>query len=227
LGDEVDEVVCLRFAGAGRWYAESTRMTDRAVAATLADERRPAPEQVWIPLAGEASLPAELSLPEAARGAVVVASADPVVDAALRHAGFATLSLDLPAGGAAVRALIVAIGWLKAHPTAHRLGLGVFGAGRAAIAALRAASADGLGAVVAAGAGPELRTVDLGRIDAASLLIAGGEDRLALHMNRSARGRLGGESGMAVVAGAGPDLDEPGVDEQVAHLAVEWFARHL
>jgi putative phosphoribosyl transferase len=229
LGDSVDEVVCLRFAGAGRWYAEPAHVTDAVVAAAMTGELREhgAPERVWIPLAGEASMPAEVTLPEAARGAVVVASAGPAVATALRHAGFATLSLDLPADGTAVRSLAVAAGWLRSRPVAERLGLGIYGAGHAAIAALRVAAADGLSAVVAAGAGPELAGVELGRIGAAALLIAGGEDRLALHMNRSARGRLGGESGLAVVAGAGPGLDEPGVDEQLAHLAVEWFARHL
>jgi hypothetical protein len=32
---------------------------------------------------------------------------------------------------------------------------------------------------------------------------------------------------VTVVGGAGPALREPGSREQVAHLATEWFVRHL
>jgi putative phosphoribosyl transferase len=150
------------------------------------------------------------------------------VATALGHAGFATLQLRLPPDRAAVRALAAAVGWLRTVDAARALPLGIFGAGHAAAPALSATAADGdVRAVVAAGAGPELSGVDLADVRAAALLVVGGEDRVALGVNRSARGRLGGEGRVAVVAGGGPALREPGSREQVAHLTTEWFARHV
>lgn len=48
-----------------------------------------------------------------------------------------------------------------------------------------------------------------------------------LRLNRAAMRQLPGEARLAVVPGATHLFEEPGALERVAHLAADWFTRHL
>jgi len=83
-------------------------------------------------------------------------------------------------------------------------------------------------AVVSRGGRPDLAGASaLPRVSAATLLIVGGDDDVVLDLNRSAYAQMSCERRLAVVPGATHLFEEPGTLEQVAALAVEWFAAHL
>jgi pimeloyl-ACP methyl ester carboxylesterase len=81
--------------------------------------------------------------------------------------------------------------------------------------------------VVSRGGRPDLAGEALERVTAPTLLIVGGEDREVLALNREAARRLGGQSRVEVVPGAGHLFEEPGALERVADLAAGWFSDHL
>jgi putative phosphoribosyl transferase len=59
-------------------------------------------------------------------------------------------------------------------------------------------------------------------------LIVGGHDFGVIELNEAARGALVNcESEMAIVPGATHLFEERGALEEVAHLARQWFTRHL
>jgi pimeloyl-ACP methyl ester carboxylesterase len=58
-------------------------------------------------------------------------------------------------------------------------------------------------------------------------LIVGSRDTQVLELNRLAQARLGGESHLEVVPGAGHLFEEPGALDRVADLTRDWFVRHL
>jgi putative phosphoribosyl transferase len=83
-------------------------------------------------------------------------------------------------------------------------------------------------AIVAAGGRPDRPGARLAQITAPTLLVVGGEDRPTVRLARDACKRLAAaERQVDVVAGAEHDFCEPGAQEQVAHFAAAWFARHL
>ena len=67
----------------------------------------------------------------------------------------------------------------------------------------------------------------LARVTAPTLLIVGGRDTDVLRLNRVAQQRLGGESRLEIVPGAGHLFEEPGALDRVAALARDWFVAHL
>ena len=67
----------------------------------------------------------------------------------------------------------------------------------------------------------------LARVTAPTLLIVGGRDTEVLRLNRVAQQRLGGESRLEIVPGAGHLFEEPGALDRVAALARDWFVAHL
>jgi dienelactone hydrolase len=162
---------------------------------------------------------------------------------ALRHAGFATLLLDLltqaeDAAGAERRfdiaflaeRLQAAVRWAGAYPPAAGLRLGLFGASTGAAAAIEVAAALGprAGAVVSRGGRPDLASRHaLAHVTAPTLLVVGGEDREVLALNQAACAHLACVKRLAVVPGATHLFEEPGALEEVARLAAGWFARHL
>jgi pimeloyl-ACP methyl ester carboxylesterase len=114
----------------------------------------------------------------------------------------------------------------------ERLGelpVGVFGASTGAAAALIAAAErpERVRAVVSRGGRPDLAGDALPRVRAATLLIVGGRDPEVLELNRAAQARLGGESRLEIVPGAGHLFEEPGALQRVAELARDWFLQHL
>jgi pimeloyl-ACP methyl ester carboxylesterase len=132
--------------------------------------------------------------------------------------------------------VVAAIDWLALDasvgdlpPSVGRLPVGCFGASTGAAAALIAAARrpDRVAAVVSRGGRPDLAGDVLARVTAPMLLIVGGCDTDVLRLNRLAQTRLGGESRLEIVPGAGHLFEEPGALDRVAVLARDWFVAHL
>jgi putative phosphoribosyl transferase len=163
------------------------------------------------------------------------------VAAALGTAGFATLLFDLlsPAeerDRAKVFAvdllaerLVAATQWLRRQPETERLAIGYFGASTGSAAALLAAAELGAGvrAVVSRGGRPDLAEARLQDVLAPVLLVVGAADAQVLELNRHAQRALRCQNELQIVAGATHLFEEPGALDEVATLAVQWFARHL
>jgi len=209
---------------------------------------------VQVPI-DSAALEGSLAVPAGAQGIVLFAHGsgssrhsprNRSVAGALQQAGLATLLVDLlTAEEEAVdrftahlrfdipllaRRLIVATEWLAQHPATQQLRLGYFGASTGAAAALVAAAQcpEAVGAVVSRGGRPDLAGPALDRVRAPTLLIVGGHDEEVLHLNRLALKALGAqETQLTIVPGATHLFEEPGALEEVAHLAADWFVRHL
>lgn len=159
----------------------------------------------------------------------------------LRHAGLATLLLDLLTPDEELdRANVFDIAllagrlasarrWAAGQPALARLPVGYFGASTGAGAALvaAAAEADGIAAVVSRGGRPDLAGDALGRVRAPTLLIVGGDDGGVIELNREALERLQCRKSLAIVPGATHLFEEPGTLDQVVALAREWFLEHL
>ena len=203
---------------------------------------------------GEVRLPGDLTVPPGARGIVVFAHGsgsgrfsprNRAVAAELVRAGLATLLMDLLTAdeealdlrtahlrfniGLLAQRVIATIDWLQSDSTVGSLAVGCFGASTGAAAALVAAAErpERVGAVVSRGGRPDLAGDALARVTAPTLLIVGGLDTQVIQLNREAQARLGGESRLVIVPGAGHLFEERGALEQVAELARDWFLRYL
>lgn len=159
----------------------------------------------------------------------------------LQEAGLATLLLDLLVEDEAkdrrkvfdiemlASRLDLAAGWLRQEDSTHQLRLGYFGAstgaGAALVAAARTPSA--ISAVVSRGGRPDLAGVFLPRVEAATLLIVGGNDDVVIQLNEEAMSQLHCHKEMVIIPGATHLFEEPGTLEEVARRAREWFLRYL
>lgn len=125
--------------------------------------------------------------------------------------------------------LVGATDWLSHQDTAQGRPLGYFGASTGAAAAMIAASErpDLIEAVVSRGGRADLAKSALPSVQAATLLIVGGEDSVVIELNQQALERLHCERQLRIVPGASHLFEEPGKLEQVAELARDWFVRHL
>jgi putative phosphoribosyl transferase len=114
------------------------------------------------------------------------------------------------------------------EPTAG-LGIGLFGASTGAAAALIAAAnrPNTVQAVVSRGGRPDLAAAHLPKVGQPTLLIVGERDPIVIDLNRKAAQKVGGEIRLEIIPGATHLFEEPGTLEQVAHLARDWFLRHL
>lgn len=205
--------------------------------------------------AGEAMLPALLSLPPAARGLVVFVHGsgssrfsprNQAVAARLQRAGLATLLFDLLTPAEAERdqldaswrcrldlfrdRLLEILSWLAAQPRlADLCPVGLFGASSGAAVALQAAAVRpaAVGAVVSRGGRPDLAGEALAAVMAPTLLIVGGEDAVVLRLNREAAARLRCPNRLVLVPGASHLFEEPGALEAVEGLTCDWFLHHL
>jgi dienelactone hydrolase len=203
---------------------------------------------------GDVRLAGDLSVPAGARGLVVFAHGsgsgrfsprNRAVADVLVEAGLATLLMDLLTGEEEAEDLKTArlrfdvrllgervigtIEWLASDTEVGTLPIGCFGASTGAAGALIAAAErpERVRAVVSRGGRPDLAADALPRVLAPTLLIVGGRDSEVLRLNRLAQQRLGGESELVIVPGAGHLFEEPGALEKVAALARDWFLRHL
>ena len=151
----------------------------------------------------------------------------------LHDHGFSTLciDLDLPAGmpdlAAVTQRLLEALDWLR--DTGTGMPVGLFGHGLGATAALQAAATkpSRASALVVRTASPEALGPRLAQLQAATLLIVGDDDAAMLRAHRQAMRLLGGAKRLEVVPGAGLHGADTAALDTVAHLAADWFARHL
>lgn len=159
----------------------------------------------------------------------------------LRASGLATLLFDLLTEDEdriyqtrfdidlLTRRLLSTTAWVKEQPQLHNLSLGYFGASTGAAAALKAAATLGptVLAVVSRGGRPDLAKSNLPAVQAATLLIVGGNDEVVLELNREAYAQLHTTKELQIIPGASHLFEEPGALEDVARLATRWFNKFL
>jgi putative phosphoribosyl transferase len=203
---------------------------------------------------GQIMLEGELSVPAGATGIVLFAHGsgssrhsprNQFVARTIRDAGVGTLLFDLLTQaeeavdvstrhlrfdiGLLAERLVDATNWLNSKPETSHLRVGYFGSSTGGGAALVAAAEGGdqIGAVVSRGGRPDLAGDALPRVKSPTLLIVGGLDYPVIRMNEEAYTKLRCEKELRIVPGATHLFEEPGTLEDVAHLAAEWFQRHL
>jgi putative phosphoribosyl transferase len=209
---------------------------------------------VRVPV-GAVTLEGDLTLPETARGIVLFAHGSGSsrhsprnrhVARLLNEGNLATLLVDLltPDEEAIdlqtahlrfdiellAERLVNVTEWLAKLPETRDLRVGYFGASTGAGAALVAAAIrpERVGAVVSRGGRPDLAGPEaLARVRAPTLLIVGGNDVPVIALNQAAFARLRCEKRLIIVPGATHLFEEPGALDEVAHLALDWFERHL
>ena len=125
--------------------------------------------------------------------------------------------------------LIHATTWARQQEQTRNLRLGYFGSSTGGAAALVAAAelSRQIGAVVSRGGRPDLAGDSLSKVQAATLLIVGGNDDIVIELNEMARDQMRCEVKLEIIPGATHLFEEPGALEQVAKLASDWFVRHL
>jgi predicted phosphoribosyltransferase/dienelactone hydrolase len=252
-----DAVVCLAtpspFRAVSRYYSNFPAVDDAQVVALLAPSQPAAGlsrSAVEIRVA-DVLLDADLASPAHARGLVILAdgsgssranSRNRSVATELNARGFVTLILDLLTEREdrdrnahldiplLAQRLQAAVQWARAHADEHALPFGLFGAGTGSAAALVVAAdrTGDIAAVVSWSGRPDLAGVQrLARVQAPTLLIAGGADDAVLYLNRIARAAMRATVELAVIPNATNRIEEPGALEQAASRAGDWFARWL
>ena len=212
--------------------------------------RRATRRVVEVPC-GTVRLPGMLEVPADVEGLVIFAEAsgssrhaprNRAVANVLREARLATLLMDLlTAGedrhyetrfdiGLLTTRLSAAVKWAGLQTASARLGIGLFGAGTGAGAALHVAAAlrSQIGAVVCRSGRPDLASRSaLGLVKAPTLLVVSGEDHELVGPNERAFTSLRGEKELEIVPGAARDFESPAALDRMAGLTAGWFARHL
>ncbi len=124
--------------------------------------------------------------------------------------------------------LIGAIAWLQTQVRTRELPVGLFGASTGAAAALAAAADNpAVQAVVSRGGRPDLAGAALPKVQAATLLIVGGNDLTVLELNRHALSQLRCIKKLITIPHATHLFEESGTLEQVARHAGQWFSTYL
>ena len=82
-------------------------------------------------------------------------------------------------------------------------------------------------AVISRGGRPDLAGPALERVSAPTLLLVGALDEAVIAYNEDALKQLRCEKHMQLIPGATHLFEEFGTLEEVAHLASEWFVKHL
>lgn len=126
------------------------------------------------------------------------------------------------------RSMLV-VSWVRKQPGLDRLPIGLFGASTGAAAALITAAAmpDKISAVVSRGGRPDLAKEVLSKIQAPTLLIVGGKDRVVIDLNEKALKRMRCIRELKIIPDATHLFKEPGAMEQVADAAAGWFSTYL
>jgi putative phosphoribosyl transferase len=125
--------------------------------------------------------------------------------------------------------LVHATKWACQQEETRDLRIGYFGSSTGGAAALVAATElpQDVGAVVSRGGRPDLAGDALPRVQAPTLLIVGGNDNVVIELNEMARDQIRCDVKLEIIPGATHLFEEPGVLEQVAKLASDWFSLHL
>ena len=254
LREEADALVVLsvpeNFHAVGEWYRDFGQLSDGHVTAILAERGRLRPEENTARAvrirAGQVYLDGDLTMPSTLRGAIVMAFGEGRTDprwraaaSVFQRAGYATLLLDLwtdasaDAEGDDARTmgerLNAAVTWLRRATDAATEPLGVFGAGAAAPAALVTAAErpQDLGAVVVYGGRIDLAESSLSQVRAPALILLESSDSFVRELNEWARGRMGAQTDLRVVAGAEQLLQGAQEWRHTAVEALDWFDQHL
>jgi pimeloyl-ACP methyl ester carboxylesterase len=199
-------------------------------------------------------LEGELKLPAGAAGVVLFAHGsgssrhsprNQFVARVIRESGNGTLLFDLLTAseetednltaalrfdiGLLAKRLVAATRWVTSQPETRQLGVGYFGSSTGGAAALVAAAefGEGIDAVVSRGGRPDLAGNALPRVQSPTLLIVGEYDEVVIRLNEEALAELRCQKELKIVPRATHLFEEPGALEQVAHLAADWFQRHL
>lgn len=121
--------------------------------------------------------------------------------------------------------------WLlkKLKPERKSIPLGYFGSSTGAAAAIEAAvnKPDVIKAIVSRGGRPDMAASVLPQLKAPILLIVGSRDPNVLTLNREAYHYMTAHRRLSIVEGATHLFEEPGMLENVAQLATEWFKENL
>jgi pimeloyl-ACP methyl ester carboxylesterase len=119
--------------------------------------------------------------------------------------------------------------WVREHPSAKGLGISYYGAGTGAAVALCAAAKMGnaVQAIVSGSGRPDLAMQQLLEVKAPTLLIVGSLDESVVQLNRCSFRHLAGVRKLAIVEGASHFFNEPNKLEELGHLTVSWFGKHL
>jgi putative phosphoribosyl transferase len=203
---------------------------------------------------GGVTLNGELLLPPSASGLVVFAHGsgssrhsprNQAVARRLREAGLGTLLFDLLTAeeeqaeaytrhlrfdiSLLANRLVGVTRWLLQQRALQSLSFGYFGSSTGAAAALVAAAEMGptIRAVVSRGGRPDLAGPALSRVQAATLLIVGGNDQPVIPLNEIALDDLQCKKALQIVPGASHLFEESGALEAVANWAADWFNNHL
>ena len=125
--------------------------------------------------------------------------------------------------------LVHATKWTRQQKETRDLHIGYFGSSTGGAAALVAAAdlRQDVGAVVSRGGRPDLAGDALPKVQAATLLIVGGNDGIVIELNEMARDQIRCEVKLEIISGATHLFEEPGALEQVAKLATDWFVDHI
>ena len=125
--------------------------------------------------------------------------------------------------------LVHATKWAKQQPQTCDLRIGYFGSSTGGGAALVAAVdvPQDVGAVVSRGGRPDLADEALPEVQTPTLLIVGGNDDIVIELNEQARDKMHCEVKLEIIPGATHLFEEPGMLEKVAHLASNWFVKHI
>jgi len=119
--------------------------------------------------------------------------------------------------------------WTRQQNETRDLRIGYFGSSTGGAAALVAAAEfpQDVGAVVSRGGRPDLAGNALPKVQAATLLIVGGNDDVVIELNEMARDQMRCEVKLEIIPGATHLFEEQGALEHVAKLASDWFVDHL
>jgi putative phosphoribosyl transferase len=125
--------------------------------------------------------------------------------------------------------LIAVACWLGRDRDTRDLRLGYFADGTGAAAALVAATRwpEPVAAIVLPGGRPDLAWGELADVTAPTLLIVAAQDEQVREANRMALALLGCRKRLVIVPGVTHLFEQPEAVENVAHLAENWFVRHL
>jgi dienelactone hydrolase len=125
--------------------------------------------------------------------------------------------------------MVEAVRFARAEPALSQLPIGLFGSSTGAAAALVAAAElpQDISAIVSRGGRPDLAADALPHVDAATLLIVGGNDDAVIGLNRHAFHALTCEKRLDIVPGATHLFEEPGALDKVIELAADWFSSHF
>ncbi len=127
------------------------------------------------------------------------------------------------------RRLAAVTDWISSQPDLKRLPVGYFGASTGAAAAICASvERSDVKAIVSRGGRPDMAGLNLARVKAPILLIAGGDDYQVIELNKRAFEsiRIPAKK-LEIVPGASHLFEEPGALDEVARLAVDWYIQYL